>query len=180
MGTPVLDETMGGGLPAGHSLLVAAPSGSGKSMLSTAFVTEGARVIDSLSGFERAPAPAFRKDSRESLHRMVAVPTAMGTTVLMVSELEGRYDDLRFSPYGAAFLTDAIIGQRYVELQGELKRVMPVVKVRNSPHGHALRFYDIGAEGIVIGAPRLDIEALLTGSAYASTPRVAGPRGDVG
>ena len=180
MGTPVLDETMGGGLPAGHSLLGAAPSGSGNSMLSTAFVTEGARVIDSPSGFERAPAPAFRKDSRESLHRMVAVPTAMGTTVLMVSELEGRYDDLRFSPYGAAFLTDAVIGQRHVELQGELKRVMAVVKVRNSPHGQALRFYDIGAEGIVIGAPRPDIEALLTGSPHASTPRVAGPRGDVG
>ena len=120
-------------------------------------------MIDSLSGFELALAPTFREDFRESLHRMVAVLTALGATVLMVSELEDRYSDLRFSPYGAAFLTDAIIVQRYVELQGELKRVMAVVKVRNSQHSHSLRLYDITAEGIVIGKPRPQIEALLTG-----------------
>ena len=225
MGTPVLDKMLGGGLPAGYSLLVAGPSGSGKSLLATAFLAEGARlgekgvvaafeigpgqthnprleelvdgghvgvidtraldlsidetlyaltkmikatgatrvVIDSLSGFELALAPTFREDFRESLHRMVAVLTGLGATVLMVSELEDRYSDLRFSPYGAAFLTDAIIVQRYVELQGALKRVMAVVKVRNSKHSHALRLYEITDEGIVIGEPRPEMEALLTG-----------------
>jgi circadian clock protein KaiC len=231
MGTPLLDEMMGGGLPAGYSLLVAGPSGSGKSLLATAFLAAGARVgekgvvaafekspgqthnprldelveaghvgvidtraldlsidetlyaltemisdtgatrvvIDSLSGFELALAPTFREDFRESLHRMVAVLTAMGTTVLMVSELEDRYSDLRFSPYGAAFLTDAIIVQRYVELQGDLRRVMAVVKVRNSAHSHALRLYDITSEGIVIGEPRPQMEALLTGHPRPAT-----------
>ncbi len=225
MGMPVLDEMLGGGLPAGYSMLVAGPSGSGKSLLATAFLAEGARcgekgvvaafemgpgqthnprleelvdaghvgvidtraldlsidetlyaltemikatgatrvVIDSLSGFELALAPAFREDFRESLHRMVAVLTALGATVLMVSELEDRYMDLRFSPYGAAFLTDAIIVQRYVELRGDLKRVMAVVKVRNSKHSHALRLYEITDEGFVISEPRPEIDALLTG-----------------
>lgn len=225
MGIPLLDEMMGGGLPAGYSLLVAGPSGSGKSRLSTAFLAEGARhgekgvvaafekspgqthnpqldqlveeghvgivdtraldltidetlfalnetikatgatrvVIDSLSGFELALAPAFREDFRESLHRMVAELTAKGATVLMVSELEDRYSDLRFSPYGAAFLTDAIIVQRYVEVAGGLRPVMAVVKVRNRAHSRLLRFYDITDEGIVIGEARPDMEALLTG-----------------
>ena len=58
--------------------------------------------------------------------------TGLGATVLMTSELEDRYTDLRFSPYGAAFLTDAIIVQRYVEMEGALKRLMAVVKVRAS------------------------------------------------
>jgi len=236
MGVPALDEMMGGGLPAGYSLLISGPSGSGKSLLATSFLAEGARcgekgvvaafeigpgqssnprlvelieggqvgvidtraldlsidetlfaltemiaatgatrvVIDSLSGFELALAPAFREDFRESLHRMVAVLTALGATVLMVSELEDRYNDLRFSPYGSAFLTDAIIVQRYVELEGELKRVMAVVKVRNSPHSHALRLYEINDAGYVIGEPRPEIDALLTGhprpaSAFASS-----------
>ena len=120
-------------------------------------------VIDSLSGFELALAPTFREDFRESLHRMVAVLTALGATVVMVSELEDRYSDLRFSPYGAAFLTDAIIVMRYVELEGDLKRMLAVVKVRNSKHSHALRMYDITDQGIVIGPPRPEIEALLTG-----------------
>ncbi|MDM0037649.1 ATPase domain-containing protein [Variovorax sp. J22G21] len=225
MGVPLLDEMMGGGLPAGYSLLVAGPSGSGKSQLAAAFLAEGARagekgviaafekiparshkmqldeliasgevgmidtrsldlsidetlhalteliertgatrvVIDSISGFELALAPSFREDFRESLYRMIAVLTGMGAAVLMISELEDRYTDLRFSPYGAAFLTDAIIVQRYVELEGQLKRVMAVVKMRNSDHSHELRFYEVTDAGIVIGPPTPGMTALLTG-----------------
>ncbi|MBY0237415.1 MAG: protein kinase, partial [Burkholderiaceae bacterium] len=69
-------------------------------------------VIDSLSGFELAVAPTFRDDFRESLARLVLAMAAAGVTILMTSELEDRYTDLRFSPYGTAFLTDAIIVQR--------------------------------------------------------------------
>jgi circadian clock protein KaiC len=125
----------------------------------------GARrvVIDSLSAFELALAPTFREDFRESLYRMVAALTGLGATVLMVSELEDRYTDLRFSPYGSAFLTDAIIVQRYVELNGDLQRVMAVVKVRNSAHSRALRIFDITDAGIEIRPADLRIDALLTG-----------------
>ena len=85
-------------------------------------------VIDSLSGFELALAPTFREDFRESLSRMVPALAGTGATVLMTSELEDRYDDLRFSPYGTAFLTDAIIVQRYIEVDSRLQRVMAVVE----------------------------------------------------
>ena len=78
-------------------------------------------VIDSLSGFELALAPTFREDFRESLYRLVAALTGMGVTVMMTAELEDSYTDLRFSPHGTAFLTDAIILQRYVELDGQLQ-----------------------------------------------------------
>ncbi len=225
MGVAGLDEMMGGGLPAGYSLLVAGPSGSGKSLLATAFLAEGARlgekgviaafeksastsrnprldelisdgnvsvvdtreldlsidetmhalseaiqrtgarrvVIDSLSGFELALAPTFSDDFRESLRRMVAGVTALGATILMVCELEDRYGDLRFSPYGTAFLTDAIIVQRYVELKSELMRVMAVVKVRNNRHSHEVRLFTVEDDGIVMGRARPDMEGLLTG-----------------
>jgi len=43
MGVPGLDAMMGGGLPRGYSLLVAGPSGSGKSILAAAFLVEGGR-----------------------------------------------------------------------------------------------------------------------------------------
>jgi circadian clock protein KaiC len=42
-GVPGLDEMMGGGIPTGDSVLVAGPSGSGKSVLATQFIAEGAR-----------------------------------------------------------------------------------------------------------------------------------------
>ena len=54
MGVPGLDDMLGGGLPRGYSLLVAGPSGSGKSMLAAAFLAEGARCGETgvLAAFE--------------------------------------------------------------------------------------------------------------------------------
>jgi circadian clock protein KaiC len=225
LGVPGLDEMMGGGLPRGYSLLVAGPSGSGKSILAAAFLAEGARcgetsviaafeqrpnrargrivadlidggsvalvdtrssglsvdeiavqlvneirrvkasrvVIDSLSGFELALAPTFREDFRESLSRMMSALASTGATVLLTSELEDRYVDLRFSPYGTAFLTDAIIVQRYIELDSRLQRVMAVVKVRASAHSNGLHVFHVEDDGIHIGAILADHEGLLGG-----------------
>jgi len=125
----------------------------------------GARrvVIDSLSGFELALAPTFREDFRESLSRMVSALASTGATVLMTSELEDRYDDLRFSPYGTAFLTDAIIVQRYIEVDSRLQRVIAVAKLRASNHSNELRLFSIGDDGIRIGKMLDGYEGLLGG-----------------
>jgi circadian clock protein KaiC len=120
-------------------------------------------VIDSLSGFELALAPTFRDDFRESLSRLVSSLTGTGASVLMTSELEDRYTDLRFSPYGAAFMTDAIIVQRYIEVDSRLQRVVAVVKVRGSDHSNELRLFHIDADGIKIGAMVAGREGLLGG-----------------
>jgi circadian clock protein KaiC len=120
-------------------------------------------VIDSLSGFELALAPAFQEEFRESLYRLVAVLTGMGVTVLMTTELEDRYSDLRFSPYGNAFLADAIILQRYIELEGEFKRIISVIKVRGSKHSKAIRLFDIEEDAIVIGGSLSQYEGILSG-----------------
>jgi circadian clock protein KaiC len=42
-GVPGLDEMMDGGIPTGDSVLVAGPSGSGKSVLATQFIAEGGK-----------------------------------------------------------------------------------------------------------------------------------------
>ena len=225
MGVAGLDEMLGGGIPTGYSLLVAGPSGSGKSIMAAAFLAEGLRqgetgviasfeqnpnqarnrvlselvqagsltlvdsrapdlsidevlmllidavgrtnatrvVIDSLSGFELALAPTFREDFRENLSRLVVALAAENVTVLMTSELEDRYNDLRFSPYGTAFMTDAIIVQRYIEVESRLRRMLAVVKVRGSAHSDELREYTIGDNGLLIGARLTDQEGLLGG-----------------
>jgi circadian clock protein KaiC len=120
-------------------------------------------VIDSLSGFELALAPTFRDDFRENLARMITGLASTGVTVLLTSELEDRYTDLRFSPYGTAFMTDAIIVQRYIELDSRLLRVMAVVKVRASDHSNELREYTIGDDGIRMGETLAGLEGLLGG-----------------
>lgn len=121
-------------------------------------------VIDSLSGLELALAPAFREDFRETLHRMSAMLTAMGITLLLTVEMVDSYIDLRFSPHGTAFLTDGIILMRYIELEGQLKRLMAIVKLRGSQHSKELRLYEITNEGLVVGNGLQGYEGLMTGT----------------
>jgi circadian clock protein KaiC len=127
-------------------------------------------VIDSLSGFELAVAPTFRDDFRESLSRMVTTLTSTGVTLLMTCELEDRYGDLRFSPYGTAFMTDSIIVQRYIEVDSSLRRLMAVVKVRGSAHSHELREFTIDGTGIVVGEILANQEGLLGGRPTKKLP----------
>jgi circadian clock protein KaiC len=125
-------------------------------------------VIDSLSGLELALAPTFRADFRESLYRMMGAMTGLGVTVMATVELADSYVDLRFSPHGIAFLTDAIIIQRYIELDGQLRRAMAVVKVRASQHSKDLREYEITPDGgIILGQGLRGYEGLLTGTPYS-------------
>ena len=135
-------------------------------------------VIDSLSGFELALAPTFREDFRESLSRLVNALAGAGVTVLMTSELEDRYTDLRFSPYGTAFLTDAIIVQRYIEVDSRLRRMIAVVKVRASAHSDELREFSIDDEGIHVGEMLVDQEGLLGGRPTRKRPLDRGSAGD--
>jgi len=120
-------------------------------------------LIDSLSGFELAVAPEFIETFRGSLYRMVAELTGRGMTVLMTSELEDRYTELRFSPFGSAFLADAIIVQRYIEIEGQFKRVLSVVKVRGSRHSKDIRLFDITDAGVVLGETLSGYTGIMTG-----------------
>jgi len=233
-----LDALIGGGIPAGYSVLIVGPSGSGKTVMSTQFIREGiaagepgviavfekrpeeymtaapgvARletlvadgmlrmlylrpldlsvdetmeeiieaveqlgakrvVIDSLIGFELALAPSFRAEFRESLYRLVGGLVQLGVTVIMTAELAESYTELRLTPPGVSFLTDAIILQRYWEQGGELRKLLTVVKMRGFAHSKALKLYDITSEGIVIGETLAGYEHILVGE----PSEVAGP-----
>jgi len=230
-GVAGLDEMMGGGIPLGDSVLVAGPSGSGKSALATQFLAEGVRrgepgviaifeerpadyvsradhlglglegsieagklrvlylrpldlsvdealrelldtvkelgaqrvVIDSMTGFELALAPAFRQDFRESLYRLIVALTGAGVTVLTTVETVYSFTDLRFTPHAISFLSDDIILLRYVELEGQLRRIMLVVKMRGGNHSKDIREYEVTGQGLVVGERLLNYKGLISG-----------------
>jgi circadian clock protein KaiC len=120
-------------------------------------------VIDSLSGFEVALAPTFREDFRESLYRLVGALTATGVTVFMTAEVVEGFADVRFTAERVSFITDEIIIQRYIEMEGELRRVMAVIKMRGSDHSHELRTYEITPKGITVGPALTEYDGIMTG-----------------
>jgi circadian clock protein KaiC len=242
MGIPELDKMLGGGVLEGDSLLVAGPSGTGKSALATQFIADGLRqgesgvmaifeerpegyilraddfglklktweekgtleilylrpldlsvdetmeailnaiqrigakrlAIDSLVGFEMALAPGFRTDFRESLYRMIAALTGAGVTILSTVEVEDNFTSLQFSHYAISFLTDDIIRLRYVEIDGQLRKMMVVIKMRGGNHSKDIREYVITDTGVVVIHPRrTDYSQLSTGLPVRTGPRAA-------
>jgi circadian clock protein KaiC len=117
-GTPGLDEMLGGGIPEGDSLLLAGPSGTGKSMLATQFIAAGAEQGDAgvLTVFEehareylaRAEALGFGLDAMirdgtleviylrpldlspdETLHEILEAVNRVGATRVVIDSLSG-------------------------------------------------------------------------------------------
>ena len=231
-GVHELDALMGGGIPEGDSLLLAGPSGSGKSILGTHFIAEGLRlgepgivavfeeipseyvqraamfgfdfdtpqkdgklkliylrpldlsvdetvheivnsvkemgckrlVIDSLVGFEMALAPGFRTDFRESLYRMIAALTRLGVTIITTVEVVEEFTSMNLSNFTVSFLADDIIRLRYVSMNnGQLRKMLLVVKMRRSQHSIDMVGYHITPKGMVIGEPLRGYRALTSG-----------------
>jgi len=226
-----LDEMMGGGIPEGDSLVLAGPTGTGKTTFAIKFVAAGLQagetaviaifeehpdvylqraksidvnlreavrenklrmiylrpldlsvdetldeirkaveqigakrvVLDSISGFEMALAPAFREDFRESLYRLIGALTGLGVTMFSTVEVvEGR-PGLQLTGYQVSFLTDDIISQRYVEIEGELRKALVVVKMRGSNHSREFRTYEITASGVQLRESLRDYDGVITG-----------------
>src|ERR1035437_5740263 len=120
-------------------------------------------VIDSLAGFEMALAPGFRDDFRESLYRMIFALTGLGVTILSTVEMEESFNEMLFSTYSISFLTDDIIRLRYVEIEGQLRKIMMVVKMRGGTHSQDIREYEITSKGFTVGKRLTGYNQLITG-----------------
>jgi len=230
-GIPELDALMGGGIPDGSSLLLAGPSGSGKSVMASQFIDAGLRqgepgvvaifeelpaeftrrgaqfgldfdtpqkdgtlkviyirpldlsvdetvhavvgavkqigakrvVIDSMVGFEMALAPDFRLEFRESLYRMIGALTRLGVTVVSTVEVEESFTSMGLSNFAISFLSDDIVRLRYVSINGQLRKMMMVVKMRGSAHSIDMWEYKITGKGVIIGDPLRGYRGLISG-----------------
>jgi circadian clock protein KaiC len=117
-------------------------------------------AVDSLSALERVSTGKGFREFVISLtsfikHQEVAglftstTPTLMGGT----SITEGHISTI----------TDSIILLRYVEIFGEMRRGLTVLKMRGSAHDKVIREFTIDSEGMHIGEPFRRISGILAG-----------------
>ena len=121
-----------------------------------------------------ALAPGFRADYRESLYRMIAALTGAGVTILTTVEVEDSFTAFHFSHYAISFLTDDIVRLRYVEIDGQLRKILVVVKMRGGNHSKDIREYIIGDRGMEIAEARHTGYSALT----CGLPRLIGNGND--
>jgi hypothetical protein len=69
----------------------------------------------------------------------------------MTAEVVEPFPGGQFTTERVSFITDDILVQRYVEIDGHLKKVLAVVKMRGSNHDTNFRIYNLTATGAVLG-----------------------------
>lgn len=110
-----------------------------------------------------ALAPDYRHEFRESLYRMIGALTRLGVTVVSTVEIEESFTSMGLSNFAISFLADDILRLRYVSIQGQLRKMLLVVKMRGSAHSIDMTEYRITGEGVEIGKPLRGYRALTSG-----------------
>ncbi len=118
-------------------------------------------AIDSLSALERV---STSKGFREFVISL--------TSFIKHQEMAGMYTATTPNLLGGSSITeghistitDSIILMRYVELFGEMRRGMTVLKMRGSMHDKEIREFRIDGSGMHIGAPFRDVTGILSGN----------------
>lgn len=106
-------------------------------------------VIEGLAGFfEATPYPErigrFFTSLTNELRRR-------GVTILMTLETKDVISTVVPTPYGVSALVDNLVFLRFAETNGELRRLLSLIKVRNSNFDQGLREFLIDSDGARIG-----------------------------
>ncbi|MBS9404598.1 AAA family ATPase [Halomonas sp. TRM85114] len=118
-------------------------------------------MIDSLSGYQQS----MRGENLQArVHALCRYLVNMGVTVVLVNEIFSiTGDQARVTEYGLSYVADNIIMLRYIELDGELRKTIGVLKKRAGSFEKALREFDITQEGLKVGRPLRGMRGLMSG-----------------
>ena len=124
-------------------------------------------ALDSLSALERG---GTIKAFREFVIGMTSFLKHKEITGLFTSTTATLMGGSSITETHISTLTDTIILLRYVEMFGEMKRGLTVLKMRGSPHERAIREFNIDGNGMHIGRPFLHVTGILAGSPVRLSP----------
>ncbi|SHF24787.1 ATPase domain-containing protein [Alkalibacter saccharofermentans] len=123
-------------------------------------------MIDSISGYllSFSKGPRDKGEMLRHIHALSEYLKNMGVTMLLLNETHSITGDFTVSEYGISYLADSIVFLRYVELKGELRKVIGVLKKRMSDFEKTLRELEITSSGLKVGRPLSDLRGVLTGN----------------
>jgi circadian clock protein KaiC len=117
-------------------------------------------AVDSLSALERV---FTLRSFREFVISMTSFLKAKETAGLFTSTTPSLLGGGSVTEKHISTLTDSIILLRYVELDGQLRRSIAVLKMRGSQHDHDIREYVIDGRGMHIETPFRGVSGILSG-----------------
>jgi circadian clock protein KaiC len=127
----------------------------------------GRVAVDSLSALERVSTPRSFREFVIDLTSFIKEREIAGLFTATTPTLLGGQS---VTESHISTITDSIILLRYVELYGEMRRGLTVLKMRGSPHDKEIREFSIDHTGMHIGNAFRDVSGILSGN-----PRHAAP-----
>lgn len=117
-------------------------------------------VIDSLSALERV---SSIKAYREFVISITAHVKQQNIAMLVTSTTPSLLGGSSVTEAHISSITDSIILLRYVELLGEMRRGLTVIKMRGSRHDKDIREYTIASDGMTLGKPFRNVTGIISG-----------------
>jgi circadian clock protein KaiC len=118
-------------------------------------------MLDSTAGYRVSLRSG---DLISHLHALGKYLQNMGVAVLLINEVDAITGDFRATEAGISYLADNIVFLRYLEVQGELRRSIGVLKKRLSSFERTLREFEITRYGIKVGKPLTELRGILRGT----------------
>jgi len=125
-------------------------------------VKNNARIImlDSIAGYRLC----LKGDDLESrIHTLTKYLQNLGTAVLIINEVEYITGDFRITDRNFSHIADNVIFMRYLEIDGELRKAIGVLKKRLGGFENRLREFEICKYGIKVGKPLVGLRGILLG-----------------
>ncbi len=118
-------------------------------------------MIDGIAGYQLTLAG---DDLVVHLHALGRYLKNMGVTVIFINEVSSITGDFRATETEISYLCDNLVFLRYLEVDGELRKVMGVLKKRLSDFAKTLREFEITCDGLRMGEPLAGLRGVLTGT----------------
>ncbi len=134
---------------------------------------EGMRVvmIDSVAGYNLT---LRSEDLQSHLHALTKYLQNMGVATLLIAETSIIAGDFKITDAGISYLSDNILFLRYLEIGGELRKAIGVLKKRMSDFEKTLREFEITNLGIKVGKPLTELRGILLGTPEWISPKDTG------
>lgn len=117
-------------------------------------------MIDSTAGYKLS---LRGEDLIAHIHALCKYLQNMGVAVLLINEVESITGDFRPTENGISYVADNIVFLRYIEIKGEIRRAIGVLKKRLTNFEKSLREFEISRYGIKVGKPLTNLRGILRG-----------------
>jgi circadian clock protein KaiC len=120
-------------------------------------------MIDGVNGYSLS----IRGDDselRRKLHSLCRYLKSVGVTVILIDEVSSVTGEFQVTEGGISYIADNIVFLRHIEMEGELRKVIGVLKKRTSDFERTLREFEISEHGIKIGEPLTNLRGILQGT----------------